>query len=144
MQKTCIFGRWQFKHTIFFLLEAAWLNEVRCPSGRPSVSWLKWEKPHSKMRIYSTSSAFKQQKLEETRDKPWERKKTASRRVLQAVFFWLEAAWLNEVRCPGGRPSVSWLKWKKDHLRWWRIQQAPFKQQKLEETRDKPRERNRS
>ena len=22
----------------FFLLEAAWLNEVRCPGGRPSVS----------------------------------------------------------------------------------------------------------
>ena len=23
------------------------------------------------------------------------------------LFFWLDAAWLNEVRCPGGRPSVS-------------------------------------
>ena len=39
-------------------------------------------------------------------------------------FFLLEAAWLNEVRCPGGRPSVSWSKWKKAHLRWWWIQQA--------------------
>ena len=39
------------------------------------------------------------------------------------MFFLLEAAWLNEVRCPGGRPSVSWWKWKKVHLRWW-FQQA--------------------
>ena len=23
------------------------------------------------------------------------------------IFFWLDAAWLNEGRCPGGRPSVS-------------------------------------
>jgi len=23
------------------------------------------------------------------------------------IFFYLDAAWLNEGRCPGGRPSVS-------------------------------------
>jgi len=26
---------------------------------------------------------------------------------LDILFFYLDAAWLNEGRCPGGRPSVS-------------------------------------
>ena len=26
---------------------------------------------------------------------------------VKKVFFYLDAAWLNEGRCPGGRPSVS-------------------------------------
>ena len=29
---------WEESEWQFFLLEAAWLNEVRCPGGRPSVS----------------------------------------------------------------------------------------------------------
>ena len=28
-------------------------------------------------------------------------------RHLEGIFFFLDAAWLNEGRCPGGRPSVS-------------------------------------
>ena len=44
-------------------------------SGRsPFCQLIRVKKGSSKMRMDSTSSAFKQQKLEETRDKPWERK----------------------------------------------------------------------
>ena len=60
------------KRRVFFLLEAAW--SLFC-------QLIEVKKGSSKMMRYSTSPAFKQQKLEETRDKPRERKKTASQRV---------------------------------------------------------------
>ena len=54
-------------------------------SGRsPFCQLIEVKKGSSEMRMDSTSSAFKQQTLEETRDKPWERKKTASQRVSKA------------------------------------------------------------
>ena len=35
----------QYKQIFFFLLDAAWLNQVRCPGGRPSVNYSRnWKK----------------------------------------------------------------------------------------------------
>ena len=35
---TAILASYLAGEVAFFLLEAAWLNKVRCPGGRPSVS----------------------------------------------------------------------------------------------------------
>ena len=54
-------------------------------SGRSPFCQLVEVKKGSSAMMISTSSAFKQQKPEETRDKPRERKKTASQRVSEAT-----------------------------------------------------------
>ena len=64
------------------LLHAA--SRFNMSPAAPFCQLIEVKKGSSKMRMDSTSSAFKQQKLEETRDKPWERKKTASQRVSKA------------------------------------------------------------
>ena len=54
-------------------------------SGRSPFCQLVEVKKGSSAMMISTSSAFKQQKPEETQDKPRERKKTASQRVSEAT-----------------------------------------------------------
>ena len=54
-------------------------------SGRSPFCQLVEVKKGSSAMMIATSSAFKQQKPEETRDKPGERKKTASQRVSEAT-----------------------------------------------------------
>ena len=78
-----------------------------------SADLIEVKKGSSKMMMYSTSSAFKQQKLEETRDKPRERKKTASQRVSKATANGKPAA----ASCVAGvtlsapQPRSAWQTW---------------------------------
>ena len=71
-------------HSAFFFA-ASCMAQRNSLSGRSPFCQLVEVKKGSSAMMISTSSAFKQQKPEETRDKPRGRKKTASQRVSEAT-----------------------------------------------------------
>ena len=74
---------------MFFLSDGCMAQRCRCPGGRPSVSANKGI--HD--AYYSVVK--------------WQLYKPSMNTEYDPHFFCLMAAWLNEGRCPGGRPSVS-------------------------------------